>query len=134
MEVETNMPKGNVPSQSGGAEKSPDAASEMKRKAAGSGRMAADSIDESRASAASGLDTAAQKLHQKAGALPGGEKVAGAAHSAAEALASSAHYIREHDVKSTMENLQRLVKNNPGPALFGAALLGFLVARALSRD
>lgn len=134
MEVETNMPKGNPPSQSGGTEKSPDAASEMKRKAAGFGRMAADRIDESRATAASGLDTAAQTFHQKPGALPGGEKVAGAAHSAAEGLASSADYIREHDVKSMMENLQRLVKNNPGPTLFGAALLGFLVARALSRD
>lgn len=130
MEVETNMPKGNAPSQSGGTEKSP----EMERKAAGFGRMAADRIDESRATAASGLDTAAQTLHQKAGALPEGEKVAGAAHSAAEALASTADYIREHDVKSMIETLQRLVKNNPGPALFGAALLGFLVARALSRD
>ena len=134
MEVETSMPKGNAPSQSGGTEKSPDAASEMKTKAAGFGRMVADRIDESRAVAASGLDSAAQTLHQKAGALPGGERVVSAAHSAAEALASSADYIRDHDVKSMRENLQRLLKNNPGPALFGAALLGFLLARALSRD
>jgi hypothetical protein len=33
-----------------------------------------------------------------------------------------------------MGDVQKLVKNNPGPALLIAAALGFLVARTFSRD
>jgi hypothetical protein len=32
-----------------------------------------------------------------------------------------------------IDDVMQLVKNNPGPALLGAAALGFLVGRALSR-
>jgi hypothetical protein len=47
---------------------------------------------------------------------------------------SSADYLREHDAKSMVADFQRLVKNNPGPVLLGAVVLGFLAARAFSRD
>ena len=111
-----------------------DTASEVKNKASGLGRMAADKIDQNRGSAASGLATAAQKIHDKADALPGGQRVSSAAHTAADSLSSTADYIREHDVNSMMADLSRLVKNNPGPALLAAAALGFLVARSFSDE
>ena len=107
---------------------------EAKAKASGVGQVAADKIDEKRRAAAGGLDSAAHTLHDKADKLPGGEKVASAAHTAADALASTAGYIRENDLKGMMADVQSLVKKNPGPALLTAAALGFLVARTFSRD
>jgi hypothetical protein len=96
--------------------------------------MAADKIDEKRGAAAEGLDSAADTLHAKADKLPGGEKVARAAHTAADALTSTAEYMREKDLKSMVADMQTLVKNHPGPALLSAAALGFLIARTFSRD
>jgi ElaB/YqjD/DUF883 family membrane-anchored ribosome-binding protein len=107
---------------------------QAKATASGVGQMAADKIDEKRGAAAEGLDSAADTLHDKAQKLPGGEKVASAAHTAANALASTAEYVRENDLKSMMADVQKVVKNNPGPALLTAAALGFLVARTFSRD
>jgi len=110
------------------------AASRAQAGAAGIGQAAAEKIDANRSSAASGLDSAASAIHEKADNLPGGETVRGAAHTAADALSSTADYVRENDVKSMLADAQKLVRNNPGPALLTAAVLGFLVARAVSRD
>ncbi len=109
-----------------------DAASQAKAKVSDLGRTAADKVDQNREAAAGGLDSAAATLHDKAESLPGGEKVATLAHSAADKLSSSADYVRQHDVNSMMADLERLVKNNPGPSLLAAAVVGFLVGRAFS--
>lgn len=98
------------------------------------GKVASDKIDEGKTAAADGLESAASSLHQKADQLPGGQSVRGAAHKAADALDSTANYLRENDVKSMLTDVQKIVKNNPGAALLIAAALGFLVARSLSRD
>jgi ElaB/YqjD/DUF883 family membrane-anchored ribosome-binding protein len=100
----------------------------------GLGQGAAEKIDQKRSGAAGGLDSAASALHEKADRLPGGESVKSAAHTAADALSSTADYVRENDLKSMLADVQKIVKNNPGPALLTAAALGFLVARSLSRD
>lgn len=47
---------------------------------------------------------------------------------------ATADYVRKTDLKSMMAEAQRIVKNNPGPALLTAAVLGFLVARTFSRN
>jgi len=138
MESATNTPDRNAGGE-GLAENLSAAASQVKARASTMGRMAADKVDATRSAAADKLDTAATTLHDKADELPGGAKlaatkVAAAAHTTADTLESGAKYIRSHDVKGMMDDLQRLVKNNPGPALLGAALLGFLVARSFSRD
>lgn len=62
------------------------------------GRTAADKINENRGPAASGLEKAASTVHEKAASLPGGEKVADLAHTTADKLASTAEYVRDHDV------------------------------------
>ena len=105
-----------------------------KGKAAEMGQKVADKIDENRGAAASGLESAASALREKADTLPGGERVATAAHATADAVGVAADYVRENDLKAMMADVQRLVKNNPGPALLTAAALGFLIARTLSRD
>lgn len=116
------------------SEKASDAATQVKDKASDIGRTAAEKIDKNRDSAASGIETAAATLHEKAESLPGGEKVTKLAHATADKLSSTADYVREHDVNSMMQDVERLVKNNPGPALLAAAAIGFLVGRAFSND
>ena len=98
------------------------------------GQKAADTINENRDAAARGIDSAASSLHAKADSLPGGEKVAGAAHTAANAMETAAGYVRENDMKSMLADVQKIVKDNPGPALLTAAALGFLIARTFSRN
>ena len=105
-----------------------------KGKAAEMGQKVADKIDENRGAAASGLESAAGALREKADTLPGGEKVVTAAHATADAVGVAADYVRDTDVKAMMADVLKLVKNNPGAALLTAAAVGFLMGRTLSRD
>lgn len=111
-----------------------DSLSTSKGKAAELGQRVADTIDENRGAAASGLESAAGALRERADALPGGERVVNAAHATANAVGVAADYVRDNDLKAMVADVQKLVKNNPGPALLAAAALGFLVARTFSRD
>lgn len=95
---------------------------------------AAVTLDDSRSTAADGLDAAASALHDRAADLPGGETVRNVARAAAGRLGSSADYVRTHDAKRMMADVESFVKSNPGPALAIAASFGFLLGRALSRD
>ena len=108
------------------------------RKAAASvadaARDAAATIDESRSTAADGLDAAASALHDRADDLPGGETVRNVARATADRLSTGADYVRSHDAKRMMADVESFVKSNPGPALAIAAAFGFLLGRALSRD
>jgi ElaB/YqjD/DUF883 family membrane-anchored ribosome-binding protein len=113
-------------------EKVSDAASQVKGKMGDLGGTVAEKINDNRDSAASGMENAAAALHEKADSLPGGEKISNLAHTTADKLSSTAGYVREHDVNSMMEDVERLVKNNPGPSLLAAAVIGFLVGRAFS--
>jgi ElaB/YqjD/DUF883 family membrane-anchored ribosome-binding protein len=97
-------------------------------------RNAVATIDESRSTAADGLDAAASALHDRAADLPGGETVRNAARATADRLGGSAEYVRTHDARRMMADVRSLVKSNPGPALAVAAVFGFLLGRALSRD
>ncbi len=65
--------------------------------------------------------------------LRGDRKIPRAAHVAANTLKHTADYIREHDISSIMADAKRLVKDNPGLALLGAAILGFAIARKWPR-
>jgi hypothetical protein len=112
----------------------PDALGVSKGKAAEMGQKVADTIDQNRGAAASGMESAASMLRERADTLPGGEKVANAAHATANAVGVAAGYVRDNDLKTMMADVQQLVKNNPGPALLTAAALGFLIARTFSRD
>jgi ElaB/YqjD/DUF883 family membrane-anchored ribosome-binding protein len=112
----------------------PDALGVSKGKAAEMSQKVADTIDQNRGAAASGMESAASALRERADTLPGGEKVANAAHATANAVGAAADYVRDNDVKTMMADVQQLVRNNPGPALLTAAALGFLIARTFSRD
>jgi ElaB/YqjD/DUF883 family membrane-anchored ribosome-binding protein len=110
-----------------------DTAAMVKDKASDLGQKAAETIDENRDAAAYGLQRAATSLHENADSIPGGEKISSLAHAAADKLSSTADYVREHDVKRMMADVETLVKQNPGPSLVAAAVVGFLVGRAFTR-
>ena len=63
-----------------------------------------------------------------------GQKVQQFAHVAAERLSTTADYMRSHDAKRMLADVERVVKNNPGPSLVIAAAFGFVIGRALTRD
>lgn len=100
----------------------------LKAKVQDVGAKTAQRADRARVSAASGLDTVASTLHKR------GDTVASAAHNAADAVHSGAEYLRANDVETMMGDLMDAVRRNPGPALLGAAAIGFILGRALSRD
>jgi len=116
------------------SEKVSDAAGQVKDKVSDLGRTAADKIDENRDAAAGRIERAASALHEKADGLPGGKKVSSFAHATADKLSSTADYVREHDVNRMMADVVTVVKNNPGPSLLAAAVIGFLVGRAFTRN
>ncbi len=111
-----------------------DTVAQTRNKVTEFGSTAADKIDQTMTSAATGLDSAATAIHQRADYLPGGPKVANAAHSAAEKMSATADFVREHDVSTIVADVESLVKRNPGPSLLFAAAIGFLVGRSLTRD
>jgi len=111
-----------------------DITTQVKDKVSNVGRAAAEKIDSNRQRAASGLENAASTLHEKADNLPGVGKVSDLAHAAADKLGSTAEYVREHDASSMAADVERIVRKNPGPALLTAAVVGFLVGRAMSND
>ena len=111
-----------------------ETANAARQKVSDAGRQATDKIDEKRGPTADALESAASTIHQRAEDLPGGENVRSVAHSAAEKLESTAGYIREHDVRSMVSDVEGIVKRNPGPSLLIAAAIGFLIGRAFRED
>ena len=109
-------------------------ASQLKDRVSGMARTAVDTIDRNRSTTADGLETAASTLHGRADRLPGGEKVSEFAHAAADRLSTTAGYVRTHDLNRMGKDVQTLVRNNPGPSLLVAAVFGFLLGRAVTRD
>ena len=83
---------------------------------------------------ASALDSAASSLRERTGSMPGGEKVAGAANTAADAMESVADYVRDQDLRGMLSDAQKIVRQHPGATLITAAAIGFLLARSISRS
>ncbi len=115
------------------SEKAMDAASRVRR-ASNPEHSVADQIGGHPDGNGDGSERAGTSGHAKAESSPGGPRVARAAHAAANTLTHTAEYIRKHDAASMVADAKRLVKDNPGLALLGAAIIGFALARIWSRD
>ncbi len=76
---------------------------------------------------------AASTLREKADSLPGGERVAAAAHTAANVMESTAVYFQDRDFKDMVADVKDVARRHPGATLLTAAALGFLLARTLAR-
>jgi ElaB/YqjD/DUF883 family membrane-anchored ribosome-binding protein len=104
-----------------------DAASQVKQQINDFGRSAGETIDGTRTAAASGLESTAAALHQS------GDKMTGLANATADKLSGTAEYLRNHDIKSMMADVEEVVKKNPGFSLLAAGAIGFLVGQTLRR-
>ncbi|HEY7391043.1 MAG TPA: hypothetical protein VH640_21175 [Bryobacteraceae bacterium] len=112
-------------------EKVTDAVKETREKVQNVRRGVQSRVDESRAPAADKLEGAASVLHNRADSLPGGERVANLAHAAAGKMQATADYVRQHNVKDMMDDLNGFVRKHPVQSMFAAVVAGFLVGRAL---
>jgi ElaB/YqjD/DUF883 family membrane-anchored ribosome-binding protein len=97
-------------------------------------QSAVDAAEDGRAAAAGRLEETASAVRERSESLPGGARVHQVAQTAADGLTTSADYVRTHDLRSVLDDVEAVVKNNPGPALLVAAAFGFLVGRAMARD
>ena len=89
-------------------------------------------INERRTTAAGALESTAGKMHHAADT--GAQKFSSAVHSAAEGFQSTATYLREHDTRPMMSDLEDVVRKRPGQSLLIAAAVGFLMGRAFRHD
>jgi ElaB/YqjD/DUF883 family membrane-anchored ribosome-binding protein len=115
-------------------EKISNIATQVKDTVSGLGATAANTFDDNREAAASGLKDAASSLHQNAGSMSGGDKLTSLAHSAASALDTTADWVRENNSTKIMADISSLVKRNPGPSMLAAIAVGFLIGRTFSRN
>jgi len=91
-------------------------------------------VDEARPVVAERLETAASTIEERAERVPGGQKVKEFAQAAADSLSTTADYVRSHDARRMITDVETVVRNNPGPALLIAAAVGFMLGRAVVRD
>ena len=115
------------------AERAGTRANDVKASMSDAARTAAQTLDEGRQIAAERLGSAASAVRDRLDQLPGGPKVQQFAHAAAERLSTTADYVRSHDAKRMLTDVERVAKNNPGLSLVVAAAFGFVLGRALTR-
>ena len=104
-----------------------DAAQDAKQRASDMGRNAMESLDRGRQTAANKLDSAASSLRN----VQSSGRVGDMAHRAADKIERTAHYMRDHDVRDMVTDVEGAVRRNPGPSLAIAAAFGFLLGTAL---
>lgn len=111
-----------------------DFAAKSKEKAQAVGTAAVNAIDQNREPAARLLSDAASAISDRARRLPSGTSVARLADTTAAKIDATARYVREHDAQQMMDEVKAFVKNNPGAAVLGAAVVGVLVGRGFRRQ
>ena len=106
-----------------------DVVNQAKDSAKEFGRNTAAKIDEGRLATADALQNTAGSL--RGGAQSSGETITTLGHKTASGLESAANYLRGHDFKSMVGDVEDVARRNPGPALVVAAAVGFLLGAAL---
>jgi ElaB/YqjD/DUF883 family membrane-anchored ribosome-binding protein len=108
-------------------------AGEAKEKAAEFGRNAEEKVNQKREAAANALQNTAGTLRDRA--QSSGEAISNLGNKTADKLQNTAEYLREHDMRGMMGDLEGVVRRNPGPSLIAAAAFGFLLGAAMrTRD
>ena len=112
-------------------EKAGQAASQAREKVGAMADSATEAVDDHREQASEVMDNAANQIRERGESLPGGERTTEIASMAADKVEATSDYVREHDVKDMMSDLETLVRNHPTQSLVVAAAAGFLVGRML---
>lgn len=98
-----------------------DTSSRIQEKASGA-------LHTGRIAIADGLDGAAARLDA------GADRVASAAHAAADKLEVSASYVRKNNGRTMLRDAQDIIKAHPVKVVLGAVVLGFLAGRTVRRS
>lgn len=106
-------------------------AHEAKEKAAELARSAEEKVNQKREAAAAALQSTAGSLRNRAQAS--GEAIAGFGNKTADKLQHTADYLRDHDARGMLGDLEGVVRRNPGPSLVAAAVVGFLLGAAMRK-
>jgi len=110
------------------------AAAKVQSKAERMADEAVTKVDEKRESAAEAIRSAAEAVRVAADALnrvaEGGVQ---AAYAAGRKLEASADFLHEHDFRGSLGEAGRFVKRHATESLIAAAVVGFLVGRAVRR-
>lgn len=86
------------------------------------------------ASSPSGGDSRERPDESAAAAAGGGDDPKPSAQAAGNSRRHAGKEHRAHDGNRLMTEVKEFVQENPVPSLIGAAILGFVLARMLSRD
>lgn len=89
---------------------------------------AVEKIDSGRAPLADALESASGAVSQY------GDASGNVTLKTAQALGSTAAYIRTHDVQEMMCDAEEVARQNPLPSIIGAAAFGFLLGAFLRRS
>src|ERR1700676_1615596 len=111
------------------SDKIADTAPQEKNRARECGRPGAKKVDDSRSGTAATLKSTADSL--RSGAQSSGQAISDVANKTAGKIDATADYIRNHDFRGMLTDLEQVVRRNPTPALIGAIGLGFLLGAAL---
>lgn len=106
----------------------------IRDKGADIGRTVLDRLDSSRQTVASGLGTAAVRLHDGGNALATrAGHVGHMVHGAADSVAAAGDYVRSHQAGEMWSDLTTTLRAHPGKSLLAAVAVGYLAGRALQR-
>ena len=108
-------------------ERAAGVASKIKDKASQFGSSLSQTAERQRENAAKGLDRAAVILHDGIGSA------AKAGHGVADGMSSTASYIGSHSFGEMGTDVMEVCRRHPVQAMISAAVLGFIVGRAIRR-
>lgn len=93
------------------------------------GQKAQEGLDKGIQQSAAGMDTAAEKIREKAEQSDGMPAQAGV--KLADGMERAAGYLREHDSEDMMADLERYVRSHPTTAVAGALVAGLVIGKIL---
>ena len=108
-------------------ERAAGVASKIKDKASPFGSTLSETADRQRENAAKGLHRVAASLHDGVGSA------AKAGHGLADGMTSTASYIRSHSFGEMGTDAMDVCRRYPVQSMISAAVLGFIVGRAIRR-
>jgi len=85
-----------------------------------------------RGAAVRGLESAASTIRDKAIRLPG-ERMTQMARATADKLSATADYMKAHEMKDMVADVEKIIRRKHGQSLLAAAVVGFLAGRAFRR-
>jgi hypothetical protein len=95
------------------------------------GKQVAEKADQGTAAAGRGMQSAAQTIREN---TPSSGVLGGAAQAVSSTVERGGRYLEDKQLSGMVDDLTETIRKNPVPALLIAVGVGFLLARALSRD